>query len=371
MGSERHRPALSIESTGLPRRTLDARARIMLPLCALLLLGLAIHRLILVEPTEPVHAEFTGRTMGTTYSVKIAQEDFSQAARAELAGAIADRLERVDALMSTYREDSELSRFNRHASLEPFVVSAETMEVFQVAREVSEMTGGAFDMTVGPLVAAWGFGATDRAPEPPAKGELDDLSSHVGFEKIKYLPSQQSIAKLDTRVECDLSAIAKGYGVDQVAQAIEALGHTNYLVEVGGELRAHGRRLDGLPWRVGVERPDAATRTSHRIVSLDNQAIATSGDYRDYYEAFGQRISHTIDPRSKRPIQHKLASVSVLHQRAVWADALATALNVLGPDAGFDFAEANGIAALFLVREADGTFRSRVTPIFERSQEPK
>ena len=138
------------------------------------------------------------------------------------------------------------------------------------------------------------------------------------------------------------------------------------LVEVGGELRASGRKLDGVPWRVGIERPDAEFRTSHQAITLTNTSLATSGDYRDYYEVDGQRISHTIDPRSKRPVAHALASVSVLHEQAVWADALATALNVLGPVEGLAFAEENQIPALFLVRKAPDQFRSVATSAFER-----
>jgi len=356
----------SLEATGLPRRTLDTRAKIALPLCALVLLGLAVHRLILAEPAPRPYVEFTGRTMGTTYSVKLAEEDISESRRAQIAQEIEAQLENVNALMSSYRDDSELVRFNRHASLEPFSFSAETMEVFEIARDVSEMSGGAFDITVGPLGAAWGVGATDRAPEPPSPDELRDLETRVGFKKLAYNPSKRTISKLDPRVECDLSAIAKGYGVDRVADAIRELGYESYLVEVGGELRASGRKLDGVPWRVGIERPDAEFRTSHQAITLTNTSLATSGDYRDYYEVDGQRISHTIDPRSKRPVAHALASVSVLHKQAVWADALATALNVLGPVEGLAFAEENQIPALFLVREPPDQFRSVATSAFER-----
>jgi thiamine biosynthesis lipoprotein len=351
--------------TGIPRRTLDTRARIALPLCGALLLGLAIHRLIIAEPAARPYSEFIGMTMGTSYSVKVATEDLSESERAALAQAIDRQLTRVDALMSTYREDSELSRFNRHASSDPFEFSKETMEVFRIARQVSEMTDGAFDITVGPLVTAWGFGATDRPPVPPSEKTRLELEQRVGYAKLIYDPTRPTVAKIDPRIECDLSAIAKGYGVDLVARAIADLGHSNYLVEIGGELRAHGRKLDGLPWRVGIEQPDSSTRSSHEIVLLRNISLATSGDYRDYYEASGQRISHTIDPRTGRPIAHRLASVSVLHPEAVWADALATALNVMGPVDGPAWAEAHDIPALFIVRE-DGTgFRTVASTGFE------
>lgn len=357
--------------TANPRRTLDKRARIALPLCGVLLLGLAVHRLIIADPSPRPYFEFTGMTMGTTYSVKVATEDLSESGKAALARTIDTQLERVDALMSTYREDSELSRFNRHTSRDPFEFSKETMEVFRVALEVSEMTDGAFDITVGPLVAAWGFGATDRPTRPPSEKTLRELKQRVGFALLVYDPARATVAKVDPRIECDLSAIAKGYGVDQVARAIADLGHSNYLVEIGGELRAQGQKLDGLPWRVGIEKPDSAARESHEIVLLRNVSLATSGDYRDYYEASGQRISHTIDPRVGRPIAHRLASVSVLHPEAIWADALATALNVMGPVDGPAWAEAHGIPALFIVRDDPashqdaGGFHSLASSAFE------
>ncbi len=364
-------PPAATQTTGPGRRSLDRRARIALPLCALLLFGLAVYRLVIVDVPGPPYVEFSGRTMGTSYSVKIASEGLSQAARSALALEIEERLERVNDLMSTYRPESEVSRFNRYASLEPFAFSAETIEVLRIARRVSEMTAGAFDITVAPLVAAWGFGATDRPPEPPTADERLEIEQRIGYEKLVLGPEGQAVSKTDPRVECDLSAIAKGYGVDLVARAIAELGYANYLVEIGGELRAHGEKLGGLPWRVGIERPDSATRTSHEVVVLDDISLATSGDYRDYYEIDGQRVSHTIDPRAGRPIRHNLASVSVLHEQAVWADALATALNVMGPESGFSWAEAHEIAALFLVREENGEFRSLQTTAFERFRAAK
>jgi thiamine biosynthesis lipoprotein len=270
--------------------------------------------------------------------------------------------------MSTYRDDSELSRFNRFAANEPFPVAPETLEVFRIAREVSDLSGGAFDVTVGPLVAAWGFGATDRVPAPPSAAEITALRARVGFDRIEIDPGAGTLTKTRADVESDLSAIAKGYAVDQVAAALRELGHGNFLVEVGGEVRAGGRRLDGALWRVAIEKPDSALRGIYEVVSLRDVALATSGDYRNYYEVGGRRISHTIDPRTARPIDHTLASVSVLHADAVHADALATALNVLGPEAGYALAEREGLAAYFLVRRDDEGFVSLETPAFARAR---
>jgi len=357
-------------SPGSPRGSrakLDLRARIALPICALLLAALAIHRLILADPA-PTPIEFSGSTMGTTYSVKLVGADLTGQERTSLANQIDETLGQVDALMSTYDADSELSNFNRHRSPQPFRVSDETLAVFRVAQQVSEMSGGAFDITVGPLVAAWGFGASDRPPEPPSPEELAKLRERVGYRKISLHPTDPWIVKLHPEIECDLSAIAKGYGVDRVAEALIARGHRNFLIEVGGELRAGGTKDDAQPWRVGIERPDAEIRTTERILSLRDMALATSGDYRNYYEVDGTRISHTIDPREGRPIRHHLASVSVLHPEAIWADALATTLNVLGPEEGIAWAEENAIAALLLVRGPDGVFETLETAAFRALQ---
>ena len=189
----------------------------------------------------------------------------------------------------------------------------------------------------------------------------------VGFERIEIDPSAGTLTKTLAGVTCDLSAIAKGYAVDRVAAALRELGHGDFLVEVGGEVRAQGRRPDGSFWRVAIETPDSNARSVFEVVSLHDLALATSGDYRNYYEVDGRRISHTIDPRTGHPIEHALASVSVLHSDAVHADALATALDVLGPEAGYALAQREGLAAYFIVRREDGSFAPRATPAFERA----
>jgi len=361
-------PVSSPSPTNPPSRPssggLTPRARIALPICVVVLLGLTIHRLM-CAPAEAQIEEFSGSTMGTLYSVKLAAPPLSSELRTRITEAIERELEFVDSRMSTWRGDSELSRFNQSKSTEPFPISPETFEVFRVAEEVSEASGGAFDVTVGPLVAAWGFGATDHLPEPPAPEELAALEGLIGHDGLHLEADPPSIAKRHPGMRCDLSAIAKGYAVDRVADALEDLGQTDYLVEIGGELRASGRKRDGTPWRVGIERPDTAERTSQLVLDLDDIGLATSGDYRNYYEADGVRISHTIDPRVRHPITHNLASVSVLHESTTRADALATALNVLGPEEGLSWATEHGLAAFFLVREAPGRFRSAATPAFD------
>lgn len=307
---------------------------------------------------------FTGSTMGTTYAIKVVTGPLDPKSHATIEAAIAETLEAVNASMSTYRKDSELSRFNAAASTEPVAVSEPLRAVIAEALRVGELSVGAFDVTVGPLVNAWGFGP-DGEQSPPDEPTLTALRERIGLDKLTLDPTTGTLRKARPDVYVDLSAIAKGHGVDRVAQAIEALGYREYLVEIGGELRARGHNAEDVPWRVGIEKPEDDTRDIREIIALDDTALATSGDYRNYYERDGKRLSHTIDPRTGRPIEHRLASVSVISARCSTADALATALNVLGPDAGFALAEARAIPALFIVRTPDGGFTERVTAPFD------
>jgi thiamine biosynthesis lipoprotein len=307
--------------------------------------------------------EFGGPTMGTTYSVKVVDAELTREGEDQIARAIEAALTRVNGLMSTWDPHSELSRFNRSASTDPFPVAPETLRVFRVAREVSDLTGGAFDVTVGPLVVAWGFGSMDRVPAEPPPAELAALRERVGYRRVE-IDESGSLSKRHPETECDLSAIAKGYGVDEVAGALVELGQHDFLVEVGGELRAMGVRGPDRPWRVAIERPEVAARSLFGVVELRNISMATSGDYRNYFEQDGVRLSHLIDPRTGRPIAHALASVTVLHADAVYADALATGLSVLGPEAGPTLAEEKGLAAYFIVREREGNLRGVATSKF-------
>ncbi len=295
-----------------------------------------------------------GTAMGTTYTVRLGHPLSSRDGRAVRALVEAE-LAMVDQLMSTYDPDSELSRFNRVASTRPFPLSPPTLEVLRLARLVSEHTNGAFDVTIAPLVAAWGFGATNRAPAPPTDEELAYARARVGFRLIDAGFDTGMVAKRRVGVVVDLSAIAKGYAVDRAIDALIGAGYMHALVEVGGDLRAVGRRPGGELWRLGIERPSSARREIQRVLSISGRALATSGDYRSYYESGGKRLSHLLDPRSGRPIENGVASVSVVHERAAVADAWATALSVLGPLEGIPLADEQGIAALFLLRRGDAT----------------
>ena len=356
---------MTSESSGrrAPLLGLTARARLLLPSFLVLLVVLTVMRLCAESPSRAL-LEFRGPTMGTTYSVKVVAKGVSSAERQSLAAMIEGRLTEVNRLMSTYDPESELSRFNQHTSTRPFALSPETFEVFRVAQEVSELTGGAFDVTVGPLVAAWGFGATNRVPEPPLPEELAALRERVGYRLIEIDPSSRSVTKRHPETVCDLSAVAKGYAVDLVARRLIERGHTDFLIEVGGEMKARGEREGGGPWRVAIEQPEPAQRSIFKLVELADRALATSGDYRNYYDNDGVRFSHLIDPRSGRPIAHGLTSVSVVHPSAAHADALATGLGVLGAEEGYTLAERQGLAAYFIVREPDGGLRGIPTTAF-------
>jgi thiamine biosynthesis lipoprotein len=273
-----------------------------------------------------------------------------------------DALQAIERLMSTYRADSELSRLNRAPAGTPFPLSAETYAVLALAAEVARDTGGAFDVTVAPLVDAWGFGPS-RDRRVVAEEERRALLARVGPDRLALEPSRREAMKARADVAADLSAIAKGYGVDHAARALDALGVANYMVEAGGEVRTRGRNADGAPWQIAIEAPDAMPQRPWFVVPLADRSLATSGDYRIYFEQDGRRYCHEIDPGTGRPIDHGLASVSVVAADCARADALATALMVMGETRGAAFAAERGIAAYFIARDGP-QLRARATPAF-------
>jgi thiamine biosynthesis lipoprotein len=311
----------------------------------------------------PVH--FDGDTMGTTYQVRLALPVDDAALVAAARACVGAALDGVDARMSTYKPDSDLSQLNRRPGDRPLVVSLDTMAVFEAAQEVSRITGGAFDVTVGGYVNAWGFGPSGSR-RPVDSRRLASLGGAVGYEGLLLEPHERRITKRHPLTFADLSAIAKGFGVDQAAGALDALGVQDYMVEVGGEVRARGLRHDGRPWRIGIEQPRRqAPRQARYAVPLRDLSMATSGDYRNCFEHAGRRYSHEIDPRTGSPISQRLSSVTVVARDCTSADALSTALIVLGPEAGFACALRLGLAAYFVMAEAGGAFTDRATPAFD------
>jgi FAD:protein FMN transferase len=314
--------------------------------------------------SHPDGDRFEGEAMGTTYLVRLA-EGVSESERRVVARTIEDALEDVDSKMSNYRPDSEISRFNEAQAGVPVPISRETFDVVTEAARVSELTGGAFDVTVAPLVRLWGFGPGSSSPtEPPSEEAIAKAKSRVGYGRLDLDDDSLTLTKEAPYVECDLSAIAKGYAVDRVAEALEARGYGDYMVEVGGEVRTLGKNAGGEAWRLGIEKPLPGTRDVQRIVTLSGLSLATSGDYRNFHELGGKLRSHLIDPRNGRPVEHQLASVSVVDQTCMTADALASGLLVLGPEAGYELAVAKDLSVLFLIRTEDGKVEERATPAF-------
>ncbi|WP_296900361.1 FAD:protein FMN transferase, partial [Thiohalocapsa sp.] len=296
--------------------------------------------------------DLVGRTMGTSWSVQVPRPP-AGLDDAALYERISAELASVNERMSTYQADSELSRFNVAETTDWFPVSAELVRLTDTALAVSTLTNGAFDVTVGPLVNLWGFGPEVKADQLPSQAEIDAARARVGWDLLHTRVEPPALRKDRTDLYVDLSAIAKGYGVDRMAAVLEDVGITDYLVEIGGELRGRGRNAEGEPWRIAIERPDAGRRAVLRVVALTDRAMATSGDYRNFFELEGQRYSHTIDPATGRPVDHQLASVTVLAERCAEADAWATALLVLGPARGMTVANERGLIALFVERFGD------------------
>jgi len=343
------------------RRTIEAAVAVALLLAALFA-ALVAQR----SPSGPAVVDLSGTTMSTTYSVKVVEPAFESGARDAIQALIDAELELVDKLMSRYRPGSELDRLNRSRSTEPIRVSPELLDVLERAAAISEQSSGAFDVTVGPLIKLWGFDDKRGRRQEPDPARVAEVRTRVGYRLLEIDQSARTVRKRDPELDLDLSAIAKGYAVDRVALALEAQGHKNYLVEVGGEVRCAGASHRGTPWRVAVERPVEGAREIFRVVELSGRALATSGDYRNFYEIAGRRFSHTIDPRTGRPVAHQLASVTVVHDECVTADALATALTVMGPREGLAFAEKQGLSVLFIERGERDALRSFATRAFER-----
>ncbi|GKW50016.1 FAD:protein FMN transferase [Halomonas sp. NCCP-2165] len=294
-----------------------------------------------------------GEIFGTFYQVTIADPLTRQGAEALEAGFL-EALEAVDASMSTYRDDAELVAFNRAPVGEWQPLSAPLMEVLAIGQAVAEASGGAFDMTVGGLVNLWSFGPEARPREVPDADELASRLAEIGPDKLELDPATNQARRL-ADVFVDLSGVAKGYATDRVAAYLEAQGIDHYLVNLGGDLAVQGfRDRQAQPWRIGVELPDSSRRVARHVLPLHDGSVATSGDYRNYFEEDGRRFSHTLDPRSGYPVTHTLASVSVFHPSNAWADAWATALSVVGPEEALTLAEREGLEVLLLVRDGEG-----------------
>ena len=295
--------------------------------------------------------ELAGSALGTTFKVAVV-EPAATLDRTGLEAEILATLARIDELASTWRSDSELSAFNAVQSAEWLPVSPEFCAALAAALEISDMTSGAFDITVGPLVNLWGFGPDGPVTEPPTDAAIAAALELVGHDKL-HTDCERGVARKDLgALYVDLSGWAKGRAVDAVSATLDTSGVDNYLVEIGGELRVRGHNSERRRWAVGIEAPSTSQRVPRAIIRVTNTSVATSGDYRNYFQHGGTSYSHTIDPRTGRPVAHDLAAVTVVHPENAFADAMATALLVMGPEAGPKLAEDLGIAAYFLVRRS-------------------
>ncbi len=310
----------------------------------------------------PVFA-FRGLTMGSAFTLQIAGAHLSGAGRDAARAAANGALDAVDRAMSAFRPDSEVSAFNAHGGDAPFELSSDTYTVFALSQRIAADTGGAFDITVAPIVDAWGFGPMGNHRVATAE-EIRTLESFVGYCKLALDDRNRTITKSRPDLRADLSGVAKGFGVDKAARALEALGFERYVVEAGGEVRARGNNAAGEPWQIAIEEPDARPQRPRYVVPLSGASIATSGDYRIYFVRDGRRYCHEIDPATGGPIQNGLASVSVVAADCASADALATALMVLGPERGYAFAAQRNLAAYFIVRTPAGELEDCMTPAF-------
>ena len=306
--------------------------------------------------------------MGTTYNIQYIADSDSPSKKTMDEGT-QQVLKDINQLMSTYIPDSELSRFNVLTTQEQwFPISKQTWEVISMSLDISRMTEGRYDVTVGPLVDLWGFGK-DPHQTPPTSDQLENMMNQVGYQSLELQVEPPALKSVPSR-EVNLSSIAKGYAVDQLAQWLEAQGIHQYLVEVGGEMRVSGKKTDGSPWRIAVESPVANDRKIHKVLELENVAIATSGNYRNFFDWEGVRYSHVLDAKTGWPVKHQLASVTVIADNCAKADGLATALLVMGLEDGMALAKKENIMALFIaqtIHEDQGTsFTEHMSPSFSQ-----
>ena len=304
-----------------------------------------------------------GPTMATRYIVKIAiAPDLDAAA---LRNDITSYLDEFDSKVSTYRDDSELAQFNASRETDWFDVSPETAQLIARSLEIARQTDGAFDPTITPLTQLWKFDRHEGLEEVPTDEAIAAARERMGHQHVAVRLEPPALNKAIPELELNLNAIAPGWAVDRLAEMLTERGLTNHMIDIGGEIRTSGRKSDGSPWRIGIERPADKAHLLQAAVPLDDASIATSGDYRNFYVVDGVRYGHTVDSRTGRPVTHGLASVSVIAPDCTTADALATALMVLGPDEGLALAERLDLAVWMLIRDEDGGISARGSTAFQ------
>ena len=299
-----------------------------------------------------VKYDLQGQTMGTQYHISVVSPKSSVVDKEKLKNKIDKMLSGINQQMSTYITDSDISKFNQSSDTSWIQVPHDLVKLVKASQQISKMTDGAFDISISPLVDIWGFGVETR-DKTPSDQLLQKIKQAVGYEMLDVQENPPALKKQQARLHIDLSAIAKGYAVDKVSEFLSKEGLLNHLVEIGGEIRAQGLNHTGNKWRIAIETPDSDKKAASKILEITNRAVATSGDYRNYYIENGQRLTHIIDPKTGQPIKHKLASVTVLHESAMLADAFATALMVMGEDRGKRFAEEQELSVYMIIREQE------------------
>lgn len=334
--------------------SLRHRLRWLFVLCVVILMTAACAR-------QPELLELEGQAMGTFWHVKVVPTS-SLVSADDLTEGVADVLERLEESMSTYRAHSDISRFNQMPVAEPFTPDADFTQVLNAALEVGELSGGAYDVTIGPLIELWGFGAKGRRLTLPEQHEVEAALANSGSSALVWNKTLGQLTK-SRQVALDFSSLAKGYAVDAVAMWLQSRGIERYLVEVGGEMRVSGGKSQDQPWRVAIEQPQVMSGDIAATLDLRNAAVATSGDYRNFFEVDGKRYSHTLDPRSGYPVDHNLVSVTVVHDSTLMADAWATALLVVGTENALRLAKKHNLA-VYLIRRKDEGFIAISSPAF-------
>lgn len=337
-----------------------------------ILLGLIVLAFFLKQQlTPPPLVTLSGKTMGTTYQVKYLDDQHLD--QTVVHQQIETLLKGVNQEMSTFIPTSDISRFNQHQDTTPFAIPYDFAKVVQTSLDLNKTTLGALDITIGPLVNIWNFGPTKRNKEAPSDEKIAETLKIIGIEKLQLSEKegQYYLTKSEPKLYLDLSAIAKGFGVDKVANYLMSLKLQNYMVEIGGEVFAKGQNERGKTWSIGIENPSYnGERSVDTIVQLNGFGMATSGNYRNYFEQKGKRFSHEIDPKLGYPVQHQLASITVVAENTMIADGLSTGLIVLGEEQAFRVAEENNIAAYLIIQEGNG-FKTQATMAFKALMENK
>jgi FAD:protein FMN transferase len=316
---------------------------------------------------EAVPSQLTGASMGTTWHVSYIVPAPGPSPE-QLQRGIEEQLERVNSSMSTYRTDSEISRFNAGAPQTWFRSSEDFFHVLSTGLDVGRQSEGAFDVTVAPLVNLWGFGPEGGIEEPPTENTIAQLRAQVGQAYLRLNRETFSVMKMRD-LSLDFSSLAEGHGVDRVAQWLLQQGVQRFMVEMGGEIRLSGLSGRGDSWRIAIEQPESTGRSVAATINVTDMAVSTSGDYRNYFEANGERYSHIIDPRTGYPVAHELVSVTMVHPSCMIADAWTTALMVLGPERAMAVAQEQGLAVYFIRRVGDKFIHSH-TPLFSPYLDP-